>query len=53
MPISAPQTPTDTLDGVLASIKALDLPGKAIIDGAEVASNPAGPSRIMRRVTAN
>jgi gamma-glutamyl-gamma-aminobutyraldehyde dehydrogenase len=38
MPISAPQTPADTLEGVLASMKALTLPGKAIIDGAEVAS---------------
>jgi gamma-glutamyl-gamma-aminobutyraldehyde dehydrogenase len=38
MPISAPQTPADTLEGVLASIRALDLPGKAVIDGAEVAS---------------
>ena len=27
MPISAPQIPVDTLEGVLASIKALDLPG--------------------------
>jgi gamma-glutamyl-gamma-aminobutyraldehyde dehydrogenase len=38
MPISAPQKPADTLEGVLASIKALSLPGNAIIEGAEVAS---------------
>ncbi|MGA9658514.1 MAG: aldehyde dehydrogenase [Asticcacaulis sp.] len=38
MPISTPQKPADTLDGVLSAIKALNLPDKAIIDGAEVAS---------------
>ena len=38
MPISAPQTPANTLDGVLASINALSLPSHAIIDGVEVSS---------------
>lgn len=38
MPISVPQIPADTLDGILASIRALTLPSKAVIDGAEAAS---------------
>ncbi len=38
MPISQPQTPADTLEGVLAGIKALDLPKRAIVDGRETAS---------------
>ncbi len=38
MPISAPQKPADTLEGVLAALKILSLPDKAIIEGAEVAS---------------
>ncbi|HTN41292.1 MAG TPA: aldehyde dehydrogenase family protein, partial [Asticcacaulis sp.] len=38
MPISAPISPADTLEGVLAAFKALNLPDKAVIDGAEVAS---------------
>ncbi len=36
MPISLPQSPADSLDGVLASIKALTLPNRAIVDGQEV-----------------
>ena len=38
MPISPPQIPADTLDGVLASIARLDLPKHALIDGNEVAA---------------
>ncbi|MGN6366318.1 aldehyde dehydrogenase [Asticcacaulis taihuensis] len=38
MPISAPLRPADTLEGVLAAFKALNLPDRAVIDGAEVAS---------------
>lgn len=38
MPIFAPLSPADTLEGVLAAFKALHLPDKAVIDGAEVAS---------------
>ena len=38
MPVSALQTPADTLEGVLASIKALNLPDKAVIEGMEVSS---------------
>ncbi|WP_443750294.1 aldehyde dehydrogenase [Asticcacaulis solisilvae] len=39
MPISPPQLPADTLDGVLASIARLDLPKRALIDGKEVAAH--------------
>ena len=39
MPISPPQIPADTLDGVLASIARLDLPKLALIDGREVAAH--------------
>ncbi|ESQ93897.1 aldehyde dehydrogenase [Asticcacaulis benevestitus] len=38
MPVSALQTPADTLEGVLASIRALTLPDKAVIEGMEVLS---------------
>jgi 4-(gamma-glutamylamino)butanal dehydrogenase len=38
MSVSAPQSPADTLEGVLKSIKALSLPSKAIIEGAEVSA---------------
>ncbi|MCR6658077.1 MAG: aldehyde dehydrogenase [Asticcacaulis sp.] len=38
MPISAPLSPADTLEGVLAAFKALNLPDRAVIDGAEVES---------------
>jgi len=36
MPISTPQTPTDAIGGVLASISELALPSLAVIDGVEV-----------------
>ena len=36
MPVSAPQRPADTLEGVLKAVKALNLPSKAIIEGQEV-----------------
>lgn len=36
MPVSAPQSPADTLEGVLKSVKGLSLPSKAIIEGQEV-----------------
>ena len=38
MSVSAPQSPADTLEGVLKAIKGLSLPSKAIIDGQEVAA---------------
>ncbi len=38
MPISTPLSPADTLEGVLVAFKALNLPDKAVIDGAEVES---------------
>lgn len=38
MPISPPQSPADTLDGVLAAVAAVAKPALAIIDGVEVAS---------------
>ena len=39
MPISPPQTPAASLDGVLAAVNALAKPDKALIDGVEVASS--------------
>ncbi|MBW8881251.1 MAG: aldehyde dehydrogenase [Asticcacaulis sp.] len=38
MPISSPQTPADSLDGVLAAVAEIAKPDKAIIEGVEVAS---------------
>ncbi len=36
MPISPPRSPADSLEGVLASVKALVLPNRAIVDGQEI-----------------
>ena len=38
MPLSTPQSPADSLDGVLAAMAALHLPNKAIVEGREVGS---------------
>ncbi len=38
MPVSAPQRPADTLEGVLKAVKTLNLPSKAIIEGEEVSA---------------
>jgi gamma-glutamyl-gamma-aminobutyraldehyde dehydrogenase len=38
MPLPPPPKPADSLEGVLAAIKTLKLPGKAIVEGREVGS---------------